>query len=84
MTLTLKLTQEEELQLAAAAAERGMASEDYVLLAVRNLLPHKETSRKIEALRTLLEDDEEEQKETGEYLLRALDEDRLSSRKLFS
>ncbi len=29
------------------------------------------------------EGDEEEMKETGEYLLRALDEDRLSDRKLF-
>lgn len=29
------------------------------------------------------EDDPEEQRETGEYLVRALDEDRLSDRKLF-
>ena len=30
------------------------------------------------------EGDEEEQRETGEFLIRALDEDRLSGRKLFS
>ena len=29
------------------------------------------------------EDDTEEQKETGDYLIRTLDEDRLSDRKLF-
>ena len=29
------------------------------------------------------EEDAEEQRETGEYLIRALDEDRLSDRKLF-
>ncbi|HLK56655.1 MAG TPA: hypothetical protein VKU00_08830 [Chthonomonadaceae bacterium] len=84
MTLTLKLTPEEEAQLSAAAAEQGMAPDEYVLQAVRHLLPGKETAKKIEALRSLLDDDEEEQRETGEYLLHALDEDRLSSRKLFT
>lgn len=84
MTLTLKLTCEEEVELAAAAAKRGLATEDYVLEAVRYLLPNTETAKKVTALRSILEDDEEEQRETGEYLLRALDEDRLSSRKLFS
>lgn len=37
----------------------------------------------IELLRSLREGDEEEQRETGEYLIRALDEDRPSYRKLF-
>ena len=35
------------------------------------------------ALRTLLEGDEKEQRETFEYLKQALDEDRPSDRKLF-
>jgi hypothetical protein len=38
----------------------------------------------IELLNSLLEGDEEEQRETGEYLMKVLDEDRLSYRKLFS
>jgi hypothetical protein len=44
-------------------------------------------SPKLEPVRELLrawsEDDEDEQRETLEYLQRALDEDRLSNRKLF-
>jgi ATP-dependent protease HslVU (ClpYQ) ATPase subunit len=39
--------------------------------------------RAIELLDSLLEGDPEEQRETGEYLRKALDEDRLSYRKLF-
>jgi endonuclease/exonuclease/phosphatase family metal-dependent hydrolase len=38
----------------------------------------------IKLLQSWREDDEEEQKETWEYLKQALDEDRLSDRKLFS
>ncbi len=39
--------------------------------------------RALELLDSLLEGDPEEQRETGEYLRKALDEDRLSYRKLF-
>ena len=37
----------------------------------------------VRSLRTLLEGDEQEQRETFEYLKQALDEDRPSDRKLF-
>jgi hypothetical protein len=37
----------------------------------------------ISSLRTLFEDDEQEQQETFEYLKQSLDEDRPSHRKLF-
>lgn len=37
----------------------------------------------IKLLQSFREDDEEEQKETWEYLKQALDQDRLSDRKLF-
>ncbi len=37
----------------------------------------------VHSLRTLLDGDEEEQRETFEYLKQALDEDRPSNRKLF-
>jgi hypothetical protein len=37
----------------------------------------------VRALRILLEDDEEEQRETFAYLKQVLDEDRFSTRRLF-
>ena len=37
----------------------------------------------VRSLRTLLEDDEQEQRETFDYLKKSLDEDRPSHRKLF-
>lgn len=37
----------------------------------------------VRALRVLLEDDEEEQRETFAYLKQVLDEDRFSTRRLF-
>ena len=50
--------------------------------------PTKVKPRSIEealaALRTLLDGDEQEQRETFAFLKKALDEDRLSYRKLFS
>jgi hypothetical protein len=42
---------------------------------------HREAT--IDKLRILLEDDKEEQKETFEYLKKAIDEDRPSNRKLY-
>ena len=46
-------------------------------------LEPEERERILQALDTLLEGDEEEQRETFAYLKKALDEDRPSSRKLF-
>lgn len=83
MTLTLNLTPEEEARLKETAAQKGLATEEYVLEAVKDLLAAKDSHQKVTALRTLLEEDEAEQRETGEYLLRVLYEDRLSDRKLF-
>jgi hypothetical protein len=84
MTLTLNLSQEEEQRLRALAVQQGTDAQEVVLQAVRKMLPPQTVSDRIAALRTLLEDDEEEQRETGEYLQHALDEDRLSFRKLYS
>jgi len=83
MTLTLNLTKQEEEQLKAVAAEKGLRTDECVLQAVKALLPTTAALDKVTALRSLLDDDEEEQRETGEYLLKALDEDRLSSRPLY-
>jgi len=43
----------------------------------------KEIRAKIRRLRSLLDDDEKEQRETYSYLKKVLDEDRLSNRLLF-
>jgi hypothetical protein len=84
MTVVLNLTQEEESLLRREAEKQGATTEEYIMQAVKRLLPSEDTARKLARLRSLLEDDEKEQRETGEYLLRAIDEDRLSARKLFS
>jgi hypothetical protein len=84
MTVTLPLTQAEEAQLRELASQRGVPAEDIVLGAIKNLLPVRSPRDKVAALRAILEGDAKEQKETGDFLLRALDEDRLSDRKLYS
>jgi hypothetical protein len=84
MTVVLNLTPEEESLIRREAEKQGATTEEYILNAVKRLLPSKETTRKLATLRTLLEGDEDEQRETGEYLRRVVDEDRLSDRKLFS
>ncbi len=43
----------------------------------------REIKAKIRRLRSLLDDDEKEQRETFSYLKKALDEDRPSNRRLF-
>jgi hypothetical protein len=52
--------------------------------AKESLLEPKEREIILRALDALLEGDEEEQRETFAYLKKALDEDRLSYRSLFS
>ena len=85
MTLTLELTKELEQRLQQAARQRGLPTDEYV---VQVLDEHLRSTAPREGLLALLqtwidEDDAGEQQETGEYLIRALDEDRLSERKLF-
>ena len=85
MTLTLHLTPELEQRLTQEAKRQGLSVDVYTLQLLDKHLPPK--SRRDELI-TLLqswidEDDAGEQQETGEYLVRVLDEDRLSDRKLF-
>ncbi|CAA9383370.1 MAG: hypothetical protein AVDCRST_MAG64-793 [uncultured Phycisphaerae bacterium] len=85
MTLTLKLAPDLEQRLAEAARRSGMPADAYTLDLLRQHLPPAD--RRAEAvalLQSWIDDgDEAEQSETGEYLVRALDEDRPSDRKLF-
>ena len=85
MTLTLTLPPELERRLAEEAARKGVPPEQYTLQLLSEHLPAAD--RRAEAVRLLQswldEGDAAEQTETGDYLVRALDEDRLSDRKLF-
>ena len=85
MTLTLHLSPELEQRLAQEATRHGLALDAYTLQLLDKSLPP--TDRRTELV-TLLqswieEGNPEEQQETGEYLIRALDEDRLADRQLF-
>jgi seryl-tRNA(Sec) selenium transferase len=87
MTLTLDLRPELQEQLKREAAQRGLSPEKLAVALLEEAVPGYRASRNaaaIEMLRSWAEEgDEEEQRETGEFLMRALDEDRTSDRKLF-
>ncbi len=85
MTLTLHLPPELQQRLTKAAKRQGLAVDKYALQLLEEQLPRQDRNA---ALVMLLQSwidhgDAAEQQETGEYLLRVLDEDRLSDRKLF-
>jgi hypothetical protein len=85
MVLTLDLTPELELYLRQQAEQQGMSVEIYTSQLLTEYVSTKEKqSRLVNLLQSWLdEDDVDEQQETGEYLIKALDEDRLSERQLF-
>jgi hypothetical protein len=85
MTLTLELTPDLEQRLTREAEKRGLPAEEYTLELLRQHLPADDRRAELMViLRSWTEEgDAEEQRETGEYLIQALDEDRLSDRKLF-
>lgn len=85
MTLTFELTPELEERLTREAARQGMPVEAYALEILARHLPSTEQQAELVSLLQswIEEGDAEEQRETGEYLIHALDEDRLSDRKLF-
>ena len=85
MTLTLNIPPEIEQQLDRKAREQGISTEAYALQLLSESISVQEKSTKlVNLLQSWIdEDDTQEQQETGEYLIQALDEDRLSDRKLF-
>lgn len=87
MTLTLQLPTELERRLQEEAKRQGKAAEQYTLELLDQHLPSSDADRRQKAIALLRswreEGDEQEQKEVGEFLIRALDEDRPSYRKLF-
>ena len=85
MTLTLHLPQELEQRLTQEAQRQGLPLDAYtVALLGKSLPPQERRTELITLLQTWIDEgDPEEQRDTGEYLIRALDEDRLSDRPLF-
>ncbi|MGL5941391.1 MAG: hypothetical protein ACRC2S_13545 [Waterburya sp.] len=85
MTITLNLPPELEQYLLQKANQQGLSIEMLTLqiLADSILLKQKRTEL-VNLLQSWIDDEDiKEQQETGEYLINALDRDRLSDRKLF-
>lgn len=85
--MILTLTPELETRVKIESARRGISPDRYATQVLEEYISEAERKRREEAVALLQswidEGDEEEQRETGEYLIRVLDEDRLSERKLF-
>lgn len=85
MTLTLNLSPELEQYLLQEANQHGLSVEALALqLLTSSILLKQRQTGAVNLLQSWLDsEDEEEQQETGQYLVQVLDEDRLSNRKLF-
>jgi hypothetical protein len=85
MALMLDLPPELEQRLAQQAARRGIPADEYAVQILERHLPAEDPRAElVTLLQSWIDDDDaEEQKETGDYLVRALDQDRMSARKLF-
>jgi hypothetical protein len=85
MTLTLNLNPDVEQRLINEAGRRGIPPDQYALEVLDQHLPASDRREQFQAmLRSWMEEeDPEEQRETFEYLVDALDQDRPSQRKLF-
>lgn len=85
MTLKIELPSALEQRLAREADRRGVPAETLTIELLDEYLPTPDRQAElVSLLKSWVEKgDTEEQRETGEYLIRSLDEDRLSDRKLF-
>lgn len=85
MILALNLSPELEQYLVQEAAQHGLSVEILALqLLTDSILLKQKRAEAVNLLQSWLDsEDEEEQQETGQYLIQVLDEDRLSERKLF-
>ncbi len=85
MTLTLTLSPDLEQYLLQEADQQGLSVEAFASQLLENsiLLKQKQVAA-VNLLQSWIDaEDAEEQIETGQYLIHALDDDRLSDRKLF-
>lgn len=85
MTLTVHLPEDLERRLVREAERHGVGLETYAVQLLEEHVPRSDRAARASALlRSWVEDgDPQEQKETGEYLIRVLDEDRPSERPHF-
>ena len=85
MELILDLPPELEQYLMQEAKQQGLSVESVTLqLLTKSLQLKQKQAEAIDMLQSWVEDEDvEEQQDTGQYLIQALDEDRLSERKLF-
>jgi hypothetical protein len=85
MTLTLNLPSEVEQYLLQEAHQKGLSIESVTLqLLTSFIVLRQKQTQAVNLLQSWIDDEDiEEQKETGQYLIHSLDEDRLSERKLF-
>lgn len=85
MTLTLNLPNELVQRLADEAQRQGRTVDEVAGSLLDKVLPPKDGAHNvIEMLQTWIDEgDADEQRETGEFLIQALDEDRLSERRFF-
>jgi hypothetical protein len=82
MTLTLNLSPELEQYLVQEANHHGLSVEVMAMQLLTNSISLKQKQTEaVNLLQSWIDDeDESEQQETGQYLIHALDEDRLSDR----
>lgn len=85
MTLLLTLSPELEQRLKEESKRQSISPPEYALrILEKHLTPKERQNALITLLQSWIDDDDaEEQKATGEYLIQVLDEDRASDRKLF-
>jgi hypothetical protein len=85
MTLTLNLPSEVEEYLLQEANQKGLSIESVTLdLLTSFILLRQKQTKAVNLIQSWIdEEDSDEQQETGQYLIHALDENRLSDRKLF-
>ena len=85
MTLTLPLSPALGERLSQEASRLGVEPSDYALrLLDRHLPPPDAGAAAVALLQSWIDQpDADEQKQTGDFLVRALDEDRLADRRLF-
>jgi hypothetical protein len=85
MTLMLPLNPELQARLAQEAKRLGIEDADCALRLLDHHLPSAERRAQAAALieSWIQEEDDQEQKQTGDFLVKSMDEDRLSERKRF-
>lgn len=86
MTLIIEIPPELEEGLAEQARRLGLSTADYTLRLLSQHAPAEDRRAKLVSLLQSWIDDEEnaaEQRETGDFLVRSLDEDRPAARRLF-